>query len=1009
MTIISGKVVNYPVMSVANMFLQVCHRVPNKQAIIFGGEALSYSDLAKKSSGLAEVIKRTTAEKSSPLRVGLYVNRGFQMAIGTFGIFMSDSIYVPFDPAYPRDRLEYIIKEVKLDILITEKALYEEAKILTNSITPLVLIDDVTEALVQDYNPTSLSPSTPAYILYTSGSTGNPKGVEVNVGGVCNYVSAVKDAFHLAETDVYMHTSSVSFSSSIRHLIVPILNEVLVVITSYEERLDSEAYLSLIKKYDVTIVDVVPSYMINLLDYLSIKPQEDAEKLLNNKLRLLVIGSEPVTFSMINRCRKYFKKNIEIVNILGGTELSGVVAHYYVPGNPISEAKTVPIGMPMANSRFYVIDEASTDLCGFCDSGELYVAGPALANGYINADLNKQKFIDTKNHPKIKEDRLYKTGDLVRVLSDGNLEHLGRADRQVKIRGMRVEISEIEFHINQYPHVKRSIVLLKEVFGNQKLVAYVACEKNIKDESIRDYLLKKIPEYMLPEYFVMLEKFPLSPNGKIDVIALPLPANKKEKNNGFIPQNEDERSLLTIWQEVLGVETIALDDNFFHIGGNSLLATQLISRAKQKFDFNMKVIDFFSDPSFSSMLDLVANRKHSFKSIKLAEQDANYNVKNDISSLPVACLDNPKKILLTGSTGFLGIHLLVELLEQTNATIYCIVRGKSEADIKHKFFANMEKYGISMLDSLHRVELVLGSLDMPRLGQSQETWDAYASSIDTIYHCGANVNHLYDYRKLKKENVDSTIELLNLATTKKIKHIHFISTKKAANQLRDNLFRLEQPPSDRATALDGYTLTKWVSERILWDAFQNKVPVTIYRPGNIGGNSMTGASNFQNNHALLLLKGCIQIAVAPDWDYIVELAPVDILSKGIVALSLKSDSQGKFYNLSNPQGFTWREYITLLNQSGYTLKLVDSKVWVRDYVTKLDETNSLYPLKSFYLDDNEKDKNLVDCHESQLALKKMNISYPKKYRELIALYINYLKKNKFLPLPKVRMKSTAIN
>ena len=382
---------------------------------------------------------------------------------------------------------------------------------------------------------------------------------------------------------------------------------------------------------------------------------------------------------------------------------------------------------------------------------------------------------------------------------------------------------------------------------------------------------------MIPSIFVHLESLPLSPNGKIERKLLPEPIFSKETN--YIPPKTDlEKKLCVLWEKILHVEQVGITDNFFKLGGNSLSSVGLLYTMEHEFSIRIPLIDFISKPTIAEILSykkedhIIDQEKQKAKIIN----DANWFV--DISSNLRTQTKSVEAILLTGANGFLGVHLLSELLDQTTADIYCLIRDKEP---RKKLFLSLERYNLTDI-RCERIKLLSGDLGKPHLGLSEKTWCKLGKIIDVIYHNDAWVHHLYDYEQLKSTNVESTKSLIQLATTEKLKTLYYISTASAASKKNAQGNIVEEGPADLPKSLIGYLATKWVSEKILWNMFQKGLPGNIYRPGNVTGNSVNGISNYANNHSWLLLKGCVQFNAAPNWNLQIEMTPVDILAKAIV-------------------------------------------------------------------------------------------------------------------------------
>jgi acyl carrier protein len=498
----------------------------------------------------------------------------------------------------------------------------------------------------------------------------------------------------------------------------------------------------------------------------------------------LILGGEALSWNLLETIQKY-APDCSVFNHYGSTEATVGVLAYPIKDRENCIFETVPLGRPINNAQIYLLDSHLQPVA-LGVSGELYIGGLSLARGYLNQPhLTEEKFIlnpfDTEPGA-----RLYKTGDLARYLPDGNIEFLGRIDNQVKLRGFRIELGEIEAALSQHSTVREAVVLLLEnELGNQRLVAYVvpARESAIAINELRSFLKEKLPDYMVPSAFVVLKGLPLTANGKIDRRALPAPeAARADLADTFVaPSTPIEKMLADIWAELLGPEKVGIYDNLFDLGGHSLLITQLLAKVRDSFQKELPLRRFFEAPTIAALAKNI-EVKHGADSAgdRTASFDINAEVVLDPAIRPGTPLSEPKTepacILLTGATGFLGAFLLRDLLQKTQAEIYCLVRSADSESAKKRIQSSLESYLIWDESSSDRIIPIAGDLSQPLLGLSEEQFRVLASKIDVIYHNGAFVKFTYPYSVLKPANVLGTQEILRLASQSKLKPVHLIST-----------------------------------------------------------------------------------------------------------------------------------------------------------------------------------------------------------------------------------------
>ncbi len=561
---------------------------PDRVAVVLGEQHITYNQLNQRANQLAHYLQKLRVEPEMP--VGICVERSLEMIVGLLGILKAGGAYVPLDPKYPRSRLALILSDTDLSLVLTDQHLVNE---LFEDDSRVVCLDTnwhliATQSLE---NPVSRVRSQHlAYVMYTSGSTGKPKGVQITHSNVGHYLHSINKVLEIQTDDVYLHTASFSFSSSVRQLILPLSQGSKIILANYEQTRNPLLLFELIVNQQVTVFDTVQSVWHHGLQALENSDQAFAKELVNSNLRLLVFSGGLLPCQLLKRVRTQVGNIVRLVNVYGQTETVGVCA-YPIPVEFDREEGYVPVGYSIEHTQVHILDSNLQPVLAD-DKGELHVAGPSLARGYLNCpDLTSEQFI-ANPFSNDSSTRLYKTGDVARYLSDGTIEILGRLNHQVKIREMRIELGEIELQLEQHPSVRQTVVIAKDVLsGDVSLIAYIV-PKLLSDGStqtvsiteLRSFLKQKLPEYMVPSLFVFLTHLPLTPNGKLDRSALPSPESvtSVRQSNFVAPGNELERQLVAIWEEVLGIQPIGIKDNFFDLGGHSLLAVRLFAQIERK-------------------------------------------------------------------------------------------------------------------------------------------------------------------------------------------------------------------------------------------------------------------------------------------------------------------------------------------------------------------------------------------------------------------------------------------
>uniref|UniRef100_UPI000B23B3F1 non-ribosomal peptide synthetase n=1 Tax=Aquimarina longa TaxID=1080221 RepID=UPI000B23B3F1 len=527
---------------------------PDAIAGIFEDQSISYQELDSRSNQVAHYLHSQGIVSDD--MIGICLDRSLEMLIGIIGILKSGGCYVPIKPDYPASRIAYILGDISSNVIITDVG----SECLFSEFDLEVLVLGSSSAVLEEYPDSDLGIVIPSdslsYVIYTSGSTGVPKGAMIEHAGMLNHLLLMIDYLDMDSSSVVAFTAPFTFDISVWQLLSSVLCGGHIVIYSEDQIIDSLGFKDRIYDDAITILQLVPSYISGLLEIDSVKGLD--------KLSHFLVTGEAVSVSLLSRWFASYP-DIPVVNAYGPTEASDDVSLHLLEEVPSNA--TVSIGKPVSNLRLYVVD-CTGCLCPVGVMGELWVSGIGVGRGYVNDPVKTALSFDID--PFVEDSsRLYKTGDLARWLSDGSLEFLGRKDDQVKIRGHRIELGEIENVLSDSLGVLSCCVLAKEdALGNHRLVGYVACTDTFDKQDTQAYLQTRLPEYMVPLLWVTLDEMPLTSHGKIDKKALPDPDMSELSSSIYVAASTDiEKELVTIWQELLGVEQVGVHDNFFELGG----------------------------------------------------------------------------------------------------------------------------------------------------------------------------------------------------------------------------------------------------------------------------------------------------------------------------------------------------------------------------------------------------------------------------------------------------------
>jgi amino acid adenylation domain-containing protein len=572
-------------------------KTPAAIAVEFTTDQLTYAELNFRANQLAHHLRSLGVDQDS--LVGICVERSVEMIVGLLGILKAGGAYVPIDPNYPEARLSYLLDDSQVNILLTQARLLTK---LPPSLAQTICLDqDWAEiARQQTSNPVSgVNFTNIAYVIYTSGSTGKPKGVKIQHKGFANYLNWCIQAYTVAQGSGAPVQSSISFDATITSIFSPLLVGQKVILLPEENEI--EALVELLQSSDnFSLIKITPAHL-EILKHLL--PPAAAQ----GRTRALIVGGEALLGNNLAFWRDYAPQT-KIINEYGPTEtVVGCCIYEITPDTCLSAA--IPIGRPIANTQLYILDRLLQPVpIGI--KGELYIGGDGVAQGYWRrADLTAERFIPNPFSDD-QAARLYKTGDLARYLPDGNIDYLGRIDHQVKIRGFRIELGEIETILGQYPDVERLVVVVNEdIPTNKRLIAYIVPQpdRSPQIDSLREFMARKLPEYAVPSMFVLLTELPLTPNGKVDRSALPAPASLRTESPIALiaPRDQLELELTQIWERIFGIELIGIGENFFELGGNSIIAVRLVAAIDRHWERNLPLSILLQYPTITELADFL--------------------------------------------------------------------------------------------------------------------------------------------------------------------------------------------------------------------------------------------------------------------------------------------------------------------------------------------------------------------------------------------------------------------
>ncbi|HEX5542766.1 MAG TPA: amino acid adenylation domain-containing protein [Micromonospora sp.] len=986
---------------------------PDAVAIVDGDTLLSYADLIRRAEYVARQLRTAGVGPDTP--VGLALPASTAAIVGLVGILQAGGAYLPLDPSHPAGRLRGLLDDAKAPVTVTSVEHVDRLRELSGTL----LVLDETGHPVQAGPPTLASapaidgpettrchPDQLAYVIYTSGSTGTPKGVGVAHRSAINLTRAFIDLHGITTTDRLLMLPPLSFDASVGDVFPALVSGATLVLHRRPAELTGPGLLQLCAEQRITLVDTAAALWIRwVADLDGALPAE-------TPLRALMIGGEAAPATAAREWARITGGRAAIYNHYGPTEATVCATTYRtVDGAELANLTHLPIGRPVPNVQAHLLDTALRPVpIGMI--GEVYLGGAAPARGYVGSPaLTAQRFVpDPFGEPGA---RLYRTGDLARHRPDGTIEFLGRSDRQVKIRGHRIDLGEVEAACMALPEIAQAAVVTRDDGTGDRLVGYLvaAHEPAPSPAAVRAALRRHLPEYLVPSALVFLPELPLTAHGKLDEITLPAPPALASVER-MPPRTATERKLAAIWAALLGGGPVGANDNFFDLGGHSLLAGPLIARVDTELGIDLQPRALFETTDLAELAALLdelrigaaADRDRAANRPPLAAMmRADAELPDDICAhLPAQPpTADPAAVLITGATGFLGAHLLADWLANSDSELHCLVRAGSPETALARVRDNLRRYELWRDEYAHRLIGVPGDLGEPALGLLRRDFDALADRVDLVLHNGGAVNFLTPYEQLRPANVNGTIEAIRLAATGRPSALHLVSTLGVfLTSRRQGETVYEQDTPDDSDGLDGYNATKWVADAAAQAARDRGLAVSIYRPARISGHGTTGVGN-ADDYFSRLLKTFIQLGAVPE---IVgdeaDLTPVDHVAASIGYLARQPDQRGKDFHFYNNHTISFPGLAEALSGFGYPVRLQPYPEWRAALLARPD--TALTPFASlFRAAAPRRTQPVFDCAATEKALAAAGLRCPPADAALIHTYLAWFVRVGHLDPPNV--------
>ena len=913
------------------LFERQAELYPDKTAVIACGKSLTFRELNENANKIANHL--ITMGLSIEQMVGVMLPRTVDVYAARQGILKAGGAFLPIDPEYPDERISYILEDSRAEFVLMPGELARERKMLIDKLSAKVLI--LEELLAEDGNienpKVDIKPENLCYCIYTSGSTGKPKGVMIEHRNLVNYVD---DNPYNVEAQSYVYNATVSlafaaitFDVSILEECIPLYHGITACMANEEEIHNPLALSKLILENGVDMMTCTPSFLINIIDMPEMKKALSQIKVFN-------VGAEAFPEALYDKIMA-LGTNAITFNGYGPTETTIGCAFDQVTGDKIT------IGKPMANIKMVMIDK-NRNLLPAGVPGELLIIGDGVGRGYVGKpEMTADKFIQFEGM------NAYRSGDLAKWNHHGKIEFMGRMDNQVKLRGLRVELDEIENVMNQYPTVKSSVVLVKEKDSNQFLCGYFVAESQVEKQNLTCFMQKYLTPYMVPSVLMQLPELPLTNNGKVNKRALPEPEYTVENKNYVKPRTQLQGKLCEIFEMALGVEQIGIEDDFFENGGTSLSASKVAMKCMSA-GIPVSYADLFD---YKTPLELERHIQEVQGESAAAEGDGeskegqssleqvlSRNVVEHVDEIAPSALGN---VLLTGANGFLGAHILKNMIDNEDNTIYCLMRKGKASTLEKRLKSMLVYYFSNPYEELfgNRIQLIEGDITDAAKVASLEQYD-----FERVINCAACVKHFSADDTLEQVNYQGVLNLIRLCETTGRELIQ-ISTVSIAGENVGGKFPQEKKLYEHElyfgqSLSNKYIDTKFRAEKAVLEAAAQGMKGKVIRVGNLMSRVSDGEFqiNSVTNGFMRTLRGYVALGRFPVsmLDMPTEFSPIDSTAEAIVKLS---SVQGEFtvFHAYSSYLIQMADVIAQMNESGILVETVSDEEFQQSLLAALED------------------------------------------------------------------------
>lgn len=970
---------------VHELFEEQAEKNPDKIAVVACDKTLTYKELNEEANRLAHPLVERGIGRGDI--VAFMLPRRSYLIVTMLGILKSGAAYMPIDPDYPQDRIEYMLSDSGAKFCVTEKNISE---LLDNS---------------NVNNPDAIVDSRDnCYCIYTSGSTGNPKGVLINHKNVSNFIFNNKTNHFqhslLTNCDYILALNSITFDITLQEIHLPLLNSKTIVLLDENESINIEYSVDKFTPKKCGLI-ITPTKLS-----LYMKNSRFCESM--SCFSVIMSGAESFPEHLLTEIRQF--SNAIVFDGYGPTETTCGTVY-----SQVDDENNITIGKPIANTQIYIVDKYMKPV-PIGVTGELCIAGDCVGAGYLNRpELTAEKFIDNP----FGEGKIYKTGDLAYWREDGNIAYVGRNDFQVKIRGLRIELGEIENAISSVDGINLSVVVVRKNSEGRQLICafYTGEEKSVQE--IKAVIGEKLPKYMLPHIFTHLDEMPLTSSGKTNRNALPIVDldNIGSDIEYKEPETPMQKALCKLLEQVFDTKQVGIADDFFDdLGGDSLKVIEFVAEAHSEGIY-FALQNVFDYPTIEKLCEFIEKGDE----VKLQFADYDYSkvnevlIRNKVESISKPSKRDVGNILLAGATGYLGIHILADFLDNDNGIAYCLVRGENQEESEKRFNELLKFYFDDKYNNTDRIVVICADLQKDKFGLTETEYDELLGIVDTVINCAARVKHYGSYKYFYEANVETTKRLIEFTKQADVVLIHTSTLSVSGNSFADQfdgyVSETEKHFFESSLYIEQslenvYARSKFEAEIAVLEAIYDGLPAQIMRMGNLTNRFTDGKfqKNYESNAFLQRIRAVLNLGVVPDYlmSLYSEFTPIDEAAEAVMTIARHFNNKQNVFHINSTKVVYLDKLLEHMNDLGCDMKTVSEKEFSAVLRKTMEQTQSKHIFEAFIGDMDENDRLNYDSNiriENDFTveyLRKLGFEWNDIDFKYIRKYVEYFRKIGFL-------------